>query len=116
MPWLRDSVPVAWCSCKPDGMPRVLPPPSERFDPITARWVTPGGPLHDPQRNSVDPGHGEPVTLVGPIPRELAELDEPGIGDGNGGADRLWRRRRWELLAIVAFAIAAMLIGGFLIA
>ena len=97
-------------------MAGVLPPPSERFDPITARWVTPGGPLHDPQRDSVDPDHGEPVTLVGPIPRELAELDEPGTGNENSGAGSLWHRRRWQLLAIVAFCIAAMLIGGFLIA
>ena len=116
MPWLRQRASVEGCSCKADGMAGVLPPPSERFDPITARWVTPGGPLHDPQRDSVDPDHGEPVTLVGPIPRELAELDEPGTGNENSGAGSLWHRRRWQLLAIVAFCIAAMLIGGFLIA
>jgi hypothetical protein len=93
-------------------MTGILPPPAERFDPITARWVTPGGPLHDPQRDTFDPAHGEPLELVGPIPRELAELDEPGISDGHSGA-RSWRRRRWILLATVAFCIAAMLIGGF---
>ena len=100
-------------SWKAGGMTRVLPPPSERFDPITARWVTPGGPLHDPQRDSFDPDHREPVELVGPIPRELAGLDGPGISDGHSGAGR-WRRRRWVILTIVGLAIAAMLIGGFL--
>ena len=58
-------------------MTRFLPPPAERFDPITERWVTPGGPLHDPQRDSFDPDHGEPVTLICPIPRELAGWDWP---------------------------------------
>ncbi len=94
-------------------MSRVLPPPSERFDPITARWVTPGGPLPDPQRDSFDPDHREPVELVGPIPRELAEFDGLATSDGLRGARR-WRRRRWVILAIVALAIAAMLISGSL--
>lgn len=69
-------------------MARVLPPPSERFDPVTARWVTPGGPLHDPERDSFDPDHGAPVKLVGPIPRELADADGPGISGGHSGAGR----------------------------
>ena len=28
-------------------MPTFVPPPEQRFDPITARWLTPGGPLYD---------------------------------------------------------------------
>jgi len=95
-------------------MARLLPPPSERFDPVTARWVTPGGPLHDPQREDFDPYHREPLKLVGPIPPELAGLDGPGTSDPYRGAKQ-WRRRRWMLLAFVGFGIAALLVGGFLI-
>lgn len=115
--WLAWLAVVFRCggrSWNAEGMARLLPPPSERFDPITARWVTPGGPLHDPQRDSLDPDHGEPVMLVDPIPRELADLDATATRDGPSGADRS-RRGRWVLLAVVAFSIAAMLIGGFLI-
>ena len=95
-------------------MTRILPPPAERFDPITARWVTPGGPLHDPQRDSFDPEHGEPLELVRPIPPELAGMDRAEISDPYRNARR-WRRRRWMLLAFVALGIAALLIGGSLI-
>ena len=95
-------------------MARLLPPPSERFDPVTARWVTPGGPLHDPQRDEFDPDHAEPLTLVDPIPPELAGPDWPGLSDPPRGARRR-QRRRWMLLAFVAFGIAALLIGGYLI-
>lgn len=95
-------------------MARILPPPAERFDPITARWVTPGGPLHDPQRDRVDPDHGEPLRLVGPVPPELAELDGSETGEPHRAAQRS-RRRRWMLLAFVAFGVAAMLLGGALV-
>jgi ferric-dicitrate binding protein FerR (iron transport regulator) len=95
-------------------MARILPPPAERFDPITARWVTPGGPLHDPQREDFDPDHAEPLTLVGPIPRELAGLDGTELNDPHRSA-RLWRRRRWMLLTLVACAVAALIVGGSLI-
>ncbi|MBA3019849.1 hypothetical protein [Propionicimonas sp.] len=94
-------------------MTRVLPPPMERFDPVTARWVTPGGPLPDPQRDSFDPDHREPVELVGPIPGELAGLDRLATSDGDRSMRR-WRRRRWIVLAIVGLAIVAMLISGSL--
>lgn len=95
-------------------MTGILPPPAERFDAITARWVTPGGPLHDPQRDSYDPEHGEPLELVRPIPPELAGPDATEISDPHRNARR-WRRRRWMLLAFVAFGVAALLIGGPLI-
>jgi hypothetical protein len=101
--------------CKALGMSRVLPPPPERFDPITERWVTPGGPLHDPQRDSFDPHHREPVQLVDPIPRELVGVDEPGMSNRASSAER-WQRRRWVLFAIVVLGILAMVIGGFVIA
>ncbi len=95
-------------------MARILPPPAERFDPITARWVTPGGPLHDPQRDDFDPDHREPLTLVDPIPRELAGLDGTELSDPLRGEKR-WRRRRWMLLAFVVFALVALIVGGSLI-
>jgi len=60
-------------SWKAGGLARVLSPPSERSDPVTARWLIPGGPLDNPERDSFDPDHGAPVKLVGPIPRQLAE-------------------------------------------
>lgn len=90
-------------------MARILPPPAERFDPITARWLTPGGPLHDPQRDSLDPDHGEPVRVVEPVPRELAEADEPSARR-TGAA----RKRQLLVLAVVALA-AGMIVGGFVV-
>ncbi|MFT4110463.1 hypothetical protein [Propionicimonas sp.] len=91
-------------------MARVLHPPAERFDPVTARWLTPGGPLQDPQRDDVDPGHREPVTLLGPIPRELADAAPP---DHRDAGHRHARRRRWLVLAFFAFAVIALLMGTF---
>ena len=88
-----------------------LPPPPERFDPITARWLTPGGPLPDPQRDSLDPDHDEPVSLVGPVPRELAGADAPVVRGDEDAA----RRRRRILLAVLVFAVAALLIGGYVV-
>ncbi|CAL8974570.1 hypothetical protein PROP_01459 [Propionicimonas sp. T2.31MG-18] len=90
-------------------MARILPPPAERFDPITARWLTPGGPLHDPQRDSLDPDHGEPVRVVEPVPRELAEADE-----SSAGGAREARNRQLLVLAVVALA-AGMIVGGFVV-
>ena len=90
-------------------MARILPPPPERFDPITARWVTPGGPLHDPQREGTGPDQGEPVTLVDPIPEELAQPSLE-VRTGTGPAQRL----RWAVLAVLALVVAAILIGGLL--
>lgn len=92
-------------------MARMLHPPQERFDPITARWLTPGGPLTDPQRDSIDPGHAEPVSLVGPVPRELAEPDGS-VNDAGRRSAAATRRRRLIMLAVLTF-VALMLIGGF---
>ena len=90
-------------------MAGTLPPPAERFDPITARWLPPGGPLHDPERDSVDPAHAEPITLVGPLPRELAA--QPSGGDIDPARAK---RRRWRVIVGVAlFAIVLLLVGGF---
>ena len=89
-----------------------LPPPAERFDPIAARWLTPGGVLHDPQRDSVDPDHCEPLELVDPVPPELSVLDESAT-TGPRGVNQ-WQLRRWIILAFVALAIAGMVIGGLL--
>jgi hypothetical protein len=92
-------------------MSRVLPPPEERFDPITARWLVPGGPIHDPQRDSVDPRHDEHLTLVEPVPPELAAADDP--GDAGTAPTRRWRRR-WLLIGLVGLFLAAMLVSGAL--
>jgi ferric-dicitrate binding protein FerR (iron transport regulator) len=94
----------------------MLPPPAERFDPITARWLTPGGPLHDPLRDEHDPEHREPLTLVGPIPSELTALEEAEVGESHAYGRSWWRRRRWLLLTLVALGLAAMLISGSLAA
>ena len=87
-------------------MAKVLPPPAERFDPITARWLVPGGPLHDPQRDSVDPDHGQQVNLVGPVPPELAEPDAQPSQDRGRRA-----RRRWMVLAMVVLTVLAIALG-----
>ena len=97
-------------------MPLVLPPPLERFDPITARWVTPGGPLHDPERGDGDTDRGEPVTLVGPIPPELAGLDAQGIlADGPSSINGASRRFRWAILAVLAVGMATVVVAGFVV-
>jgi hypothetical protein len=71
-------------------------------------------PLRDPQRDDFDPEYREPLEMVGPIPPELAGPGGWEISDPRGGAKR-WRRRRWMVLALAAFGIAALLIGGYLI-
>jgi hypothetical protein len=93
-------------------MARILHPPPERFEPVTARWLVPGGPLHDPERDAVDPSHNEPVTLVGAPPRELAEAAAP---DDPAQIARTRRRRRLVALAFVLVALAAVIIGGSVI-
>lgn len=90
-------------------MAQLLHPPPERFEPITARWLVPGGPLHDPERDAVDPGHSEPVTLVGRPPRELAGA--VASGDSAQRAQAL-RRRRLILLLFVIGTIAAIVLTG----
>lgn len=87
-------------------MDKVVPPPSERFDPITARWLVPGGPLQDPLRDSVDPDHGQQVSLVGPIPPELAEPDARPSEDRSHQV-----RRRWMVLAMVVLTVLAIALG-----
>ncbi|MCA0295185.1 MAG: hypothetical protein LCH96_07705 [Actinobacteria bacterium] len=92
-------------------MARRLPPPDDRFDPITARWLTPGGPLHDPERGDIDPD--ETVTLVGPIPRELAAL---GTGSSDAGSStNPYRRFRWALLIVLAIGILGLLVSGMVV-
>jgi hypothetical protein len=95
-------------------MVRVLPPPEERFDPVTARWLTPGGPLHDPQRDSLDPEHAQPMRLIDPIPCELAE-SESLTGSVDKDALRAAWRRRWLVIGFAALVLAAMFIGGVLV-
>jgi len=93
-------------------MARRLPPPDDRFDAITARWLTPGGVLHDPERGDLDPA--EPVTLVGPIPPELAVL-----GTGASATDRTsttdpYRRFRLATLIVFAIAVLGLIVAGVL--
>lgn len=87
-------------------MTGMIPPPQERFDPITARWLTPGGPLPDPERDAIDPDHREPVTIVGPMPPELNVLGDAHLRDGAGwvgaGTSQVLR---WLLVALVLVAI-----------
>jgi len=87
-------------------MSSIVPPPQERFDPITARWLTPGGPLPDPQRDEIDPDRREPVTIVGPIPPELNVLGDAHLREGAGlvGASTT-HVLRWVLVALVLLAI-----------
>ncbi len=87
-------------------MAQTLPPPPERFDPVTARWLTPGGPLHDPLRDSADPDHTEPVELLDPVPRELAQ---PGM---DVSTTTPTRTLRLAFFAAVVIIIAGMLIAG----
>lgn len=80
------------------------PPPQERFDPIFGRWFTPGGPLHDPERETVDPEHRLPVELVGPVPPELA------VAATEAPDER--RARRDARVAITVWVIVAVLASG----
>ncbi len=87
-------------------MSSIVPPPQERFDPITARWLTPGGPLPDPARDAIDPEHREPVTIVGPVPPELNVLGDAHLRDGAGWAGvGTSQALRWLLVALVLVAI-----------
>lgn len=91
-------------------MPMATPPPQERFDPIWGRWFTPGGPLHDPEREAVDPEHRLPVELVGPVPPELAlattEAREEPTGSVPAGS------RRDGRVAVTMWVIVAVLASG----
>jgi hypothetical protein len=90
-------------------MTSIVPPPPERFDPITARWLTPGGPLPDPARDALDPDHREPVTVVGPLPPELAAADEA-LAATSWRSIITVRQVRWVLAALI---LLAMLLGVF---
>lgn len=92
-------------------MPMATPPPQERFDPIFGRWYTPGGPLHDPELESLDPEHRLPVELVGPVPPELAP-DAPGVSDERRGR----RNTRatiivWVIIAVLASGATGLIMG-----
>lgn len=96
-------------------MARILHPPVARFDPITARWLTPGGPLHDPQRDSFDPEHREPVTLVGSVPQELVGTESSRTGDNAERRTPVYLRRRRVTLAVFWLFIIAVIVGGILV-
>lgn len=92
-------------------MPTAMPPPPERFEPITARWLTPGGPLPDPELQAVDPGHRMPVELVGPVPPELEE-PPPGAAVASGSGRRRPGRvvlTVWVVVAVLAAGAAGLL-------
>jgi hypothetical protein len=102
--------------CDAEGMPLVLPPPVERFDPITARWLTPGGPLHDPARDEVDPEGMEPVRLIAPIPPELADWDDQTRGAGRESIGiSASRRFRSATLAVLGVGLTALVVAGMVI-
>lgn len=78
--------------------------------------MTPGGPLHDPERDGVDPDHTQSVELVGPVPRELAEPARS--GPPPRGHDRHTRHRPaglrrmlWALVALIAAAVVVGILG-----
>ena len=86
-------------------MPASVPPPPERFDPITAQWQTPGGPLPDPDRHDFDE-NDQQVTLIGPVPAELADAHEvERSSPGRSPAERM----RWAILSILAVGCTAAL-------
>lgn len=96
-------------------MQQAVPPPDERFDPILGRWETPGGPLHDPARDAVDPDHGEPLELVEPIPPELEDASRAHLPERAAGEDRPGRRRPlsiafWLIAALVAVGASAVIL------
>ena len=89
-------------------MPTFVPPPEQRFDPITARRLTPGGPLFDPDRTAMDDGD-LPVTLVGPVPRELRHIS----GHAGTSVNPYARMRRVVfgligVVAVVMFGLSAV--------
>lgn len=90
-------------------MPKVMPPPSGRFDPITGIWTAPSGSLPDPQRDADDPERDEPVSLVGPVPAELAEPRDELQTARLGGTPT--QRLRWAIFAIIAAGAAAVVLG-----
>lgn len=85
-------------------MTSMVPPPQERFDPITARWLTPGGPLPDPQRDELDPDRLEPVDVLEPLPPELAVLADGRPRNEVTGIDSV-RVLRWVIVALVLLGI-----------
>ncbi|HEY3337584.1 MAG TPA: hypothetical protein VGK18_03700 [Propionicimonas sp.] len=94
---------------------QATPPPEERFDPFLERWVTPGGPLHDPARDAVDPHHCEPVELVEPVPPELRDATRSAPLDANTGRQRHRGSRSqaiagWLVAAALAVALAAVIL------
>ena len=94
-------------------MTSFVPPPQERFDPITARWLTPGGPLPDPQRDELDPQHLEPVDVLEPLPPELAGVDES-VGPTGWRSMVTPHQLRWVIVALVLLGIvvAGLSFGG----
>lgn len=86
-----------------------LSPAEERFDPITGRWYTTDGLPADPERADIDPRGAEPVTLLGPLPAELAQSVAQS-GSGLTPSQRL-RRFSWALvlLGVIALVVAALL-------
>lgn len=94
-------------------MGRVMPPPAERFDPVTARWFTPGGPLHDPERGDLGRSGDEPVRLLAPVPPELAEADGQG-SLAHPGSTR-WHARgrvRWVTLTLLVLGLVGLVLTG----
>lgn len=85
-------------------MPASVPPPPERFDPITARWQIPGGPLPDPNRHEFDEDDPQ-VTLIAPVPAELAD---PGPAERSPTRSPA-ARMRWAILSVLAIGATAAL-------
>ncbi|MCW5951704.1 MAG: hypothetical protein KIT69_05570 [Propionibacteriaceae bacterium] len=86
-------------------MAPVLPPADERFDPITGIWSSPDGPPADPERTGIDPRGEEPVTLLGPVPPELAQSVES-AGSRFTPSQRLHR----VILALVLIGVVALVV------
>lgn len=71
--------------------------------------MTPGGPLHDPERDFFDPDHRERVELVGPIPPELSEAEAGAQADDGVRPSPAALLRRF-LLIVLALAAAVALV------